>query len=201
MGFFLLASLFAAGIGFALTDLSGGEEEEEVDGVDGSSLCDEQHSSSSWVSALAGPGVGGEIIDQNSDASPSVLEGTDQNDWITTRGDSAILAGDGDDIIDFRGDSGLPEEEQLKGENIFTGGEGADLYMFDPLFHSGGHSQVVEITDFNPAEDRLALVERLNSDNYDDPYSLSGITISEDPDGQYTDVVLESETADGEMLG
>ena len=206
MSFFLLASLFAASIGFALTGMDGDEEidsaagGEDVDGTDDSSLCDEPHSSSSWVSALAGPDAGGNAVDQSNAPTPSSLEGTDQNDFIETFGGSAIQAGDGDDIIHFRGDSGLPEEELLKGENIFTGGEGADLYMFDPLNNSDGHSQMVEITDFNPDEDRLAIAETRNYDNNDDPYGLSGLLISEDPEGQFTDVTTTSETSGGETV-
>lgn|GEM_PF-2538496 len=188
-----MLSLLGLGAGWAMLDMFDGKdeaEEETPEPVEGEDF----------------------VLDGTDDAT----EGTAGNDTVAVTAPLAGFgAGAGDDLLRVTSPElpGYPAPDL--GDDIgavLTGGDGADTYLIEKggrlLLDSGeypGNGAInFEITDFNPEEDRLALSTDVllgYTPNVDDAtqtvdwdaFPLKDITIEQDPDGAFVDLVLTAD--------
>ncbi|WP_323780779.1 hypothetical protein [Thalassovita sp.] len=122
---------------------------------------------------------------------PSQLTGGAGNDILFSRGAAELDGGDGDDIIWLHSSNSALGTDPASLHASLAGGEGADLFTIgidrlgapDP---SEPTVQIATITDFNPAEDQLALF--VEGDNPD--LTLTDYEVTTNQQGDYSDVTV-----------
>lgn len=221
MGFFLLASLFSLGIGFALTDrISGEEEDDEGDSETAEPETRTGDGEDEAVDATEPEtGTGDDAPDEETPAPKTypktldfdnvldfgngsepyytgegeVFEGSEGNDWIYLGFNSQADGGEGDDLLIL----GDPESSTTGAYVDATGGEGNDVFFIDITSDiPGGQPGHTVITDFTPGEDMI--LYGTSDPLFDDDIDLD-ISASEADDGSYTDITF-SFTPDGGEL-
>lgn len=150
-------------------------------------------------------GVGDYLVDATQTATGVHVEGEHDIFWD---GDITLLGGSGDDtLIDGNVIDGGAGDDWLGASRFgstLTGGEGGDTfaYDYDPYYddpHGWYHSATAQITDFNPAEDRLALTISYAETYYEGDNTVHvdppEVTIVADPDNGQTLVLVNGRTA------
>lgn len=150
-------------------------------------------------------GRGDTLVDATQTTTGVHVEGEHDIFWD---GDITLLGGSGNDtLIDGNVIDGGAGDDLLGASRFgstLTGGEGGDTfaYDYDPYYddpHGWYHSATAQITDFNPAEDRLSLTISYVEEYSEGPDTIHvdppEVTIVSDPDNNQTLVMVNGEAA------
>ncbi|KCV83523.1 phytase [Actibacterium atlanticum] len=185
----------------------GGEGDDDIYvGTNGHALGGDGDDKISYIGDTDGVGINDYYVDLPTGTQNlgTTMSGGEGNDSITAAGENVVAYGDaGEDRLFISdgavGDGGGGNDEfhvaefydDIEETVVLTGGTGADDYTISvrnlDSSHDGMTAQIAQITDFDPDEDTISLSAGYNT-------SITGAQVVEDPDGAYSDLVIELKT-------